>query len=184
MILTIVSFIVLIGIVIFIHEFGHFIVARSLGIKVLKFALGFGPKIVGKQIGDTEYIIAAVPLGGYVKLSGEDPEEELPDEEKAKSFAHQSVWKRLSVVSAGPIFNFFLAVVIFAGISMLDGVPIGTSKIGEVLEDSPAELAGIQSGDEIISISGIPVDRWEKIKDIIQSSQGEKLQIVLNRGGE
>ena len=119
------------GILIFAHEFGHFLVAKYSGVGVLKFSLGFGPKLVGKKIGETEYRISWVPLGGYVKLLGETENEELAEEDKNRSFFKQPVWKRASIVAAGPIFNFLLAIVIFTIVYMA-GVPTLTTYISGV----------------------------------------------------
>src|SRR4030066_1666078 len=97
--------VVFFGFLIFFHEFGHFIFSKLVGVKVLKFSLGFGPKLIGKKIGETEYLISAVPLGGYVKPLGEEPGEELAEEDKPRAFQFQSVWKRALIVLAGPVFN-------------------------------------------------------------------------------
>ena len=111
--ITLISFIILLSILIFVHEFGHFLAARIAGVGVLKFSLGFGPKIIGKKIGETEYVLSWIPLGGFVKLLGESGNEELPPEDEKRSFFKQPVWKRMLIVSAGPLFNFLLAILIF-----------------------------------------------------------------------
>ena len=116
--ITLISFIILLSILIFVHEFGHFIAARIAGVGVLKFSLGFGPKIIGKKIGETEYALSWIPLGGFVKLLGESGDEELPPEDEKRSFFKQPVWKRMLIVLAGPVFNFLLAIVIFAIVFM------------------------------------------------------------------
>ena len=120
--ITLISFIILLSILIFVHEFGHFIAARIAGVGVLKFSLGFGPKIIGKKIGETEYALSWIPLGGFVKLLGESGDEELPPEDEKRSFFKQPVWKRMLIVLAGPVFNFLLAIVIFAIVFMY-GLP-------------------------------------------------------------
>jgi len=181
---TILSFLLVVVVVVVFHEFGHFIVARFFGIKVLRFSIGFGPKIIGKQVGDTEYQIAAVPLGGFVKLSGEDPSEQLPEEEKAQSFSHQTVWKRLAVVTAGPFFSLLLAPLVFAGIFMTVGEQVPTSEVGTVVEDSPADAAGLQTKDKIVSMNGRPIQKWDEIKETVQSSEGEKIKLIVDREGE
>ncbi len=127
---------VLLGILIFVHELGHFIVAKSLGIKILKFSLGFGPKVVGKTYGETEYLLSAFPLGGYVKMLGEEPEEELDEADKHRAYNYQPIWKRFSVVFSGPFFNLCFAVLVFFLVFM-NGVPYLLPEVGEVTAGSP-----------------------------------------------
>ncbi len=181
--ISIISVIILLGILIFAHEFGHFLVAKYSGVGVLKFSLGFGPKLVGKKIGETEYRISWVPLGGYVKLLGETENEELAEEDKNRSFFKQPVWKRASIVAAGPIFNFLLAIVIFTIVYMV-GVPTLTTYISGVAEGSPAFEAGIREGDVIAAIDGKEITRWEEIKESISKSDGSELRITITRGGQ
>ncbi|HEX7535136.1 MAG TPA: RIP metalloprotease RseP [Syntrophales bacterium] len=180
---SIISVIILLGILIFAHEFGHFLVAKYSGVGVLKFSLGFGPKLVGKNIGETEYRISLVPLGGYVKLMGESENEELGEEDEKRSFFKQPVWKRAAIVAAGPIFNFLLAVLIFTIVYMV-GVPTLTTYINGVQEGSPAFDAGIREGDIIAAIDGKEITRWEEIKEIISKSDGREFRITITRGGQ
>src|SRR2546428_448901 len=107
------AFIVALGVLVTFHEFGHFWVARRCGVKVLKFSIGFGPKLVGRQVGETEYVISAIPLGGYVKMLGEDLGDEVSEEDKQRSFAHTPLLRRAAIVAAGPVFNLLLAYLIF-----------------------------------------------------------------------
>ena len=116
------SFLVVLGILIFVHEFGHFIVARQLGVGVTKFSFGFGPKLVGIQRGETEYLISAIPLGGYVKLVGENDGDEVSPEEREKAFYQKPVWVKMAVVAAGPIGNLLFAFLVF-WVVFLGGVP-------------------------------------------------------------
>ena len=109
---SILSFILVLGSLIFVHEFGHFLFARLLGVRVQKFSIGFGPKIIGRKIGDTEYVISAIPLGGFVKMLGENPVDSISEEDKKVSFSHKSVWKKIVIVAAGPIANFVLSIII------------------------------------------------------------------------
>ena len=110
----IVSVVVLLGVLIFIHELGHFLIAKWSGVGVLKFSLGFGPKLIGRVVGETEYVISAFPLGGYVKMFGENPDEQQIDEaDRQGSFAHKSVWQRFCIVLAGPVFNLLFALLLF-----------------------------------------------------------------------
>jgi len=152
----IVPFIVVLGVLIFFHELGHFIVAKYFGVKVLKFSLGFGYKLIGKKIGETEYVISSVPLGGYVKMLGENEDEDDPvppgDEERA--FGNQHVLKRMAIVAAGPIFNMVLALILFFGIYVISGAYVSIPEIGEVTQGSPAEKAGLLKGDVVVSIQG------------------------------
>jgi len=141
-------FIIVLGIMIFFHELGHFLVAKFFNVKVLKFALGFGPKIVGKDVGETEYSIRYVPLGGFVKMLGEDEEDEeipdLPPEEMERAFNRKPPFKRMAIVAAGPVFNLVLALFLFFGIFLIAGNYVMTAEIGEVRPGTPAEMAGMQ----------------------------------------
>ncbi len=181
--ITLISFVVLLGILIFVHELGHFLAARMTGVGVLKFSLGFGPKIFGKKIGETEYVLSWIPLGGYVKLLGESGNEELSPEEEKRSFCKQSVWKRILIVLAGPGFNFLLAVVIFIFV-LIYGLPSLTSEIGEVQKDSAAYEAGMQNGDKIVFINGEKVKFWDDIRAVIAESKDKQIEIVVERKGE
>lgn len=181
--ITLISFVVLLGILIFVHELGHFLAARMAGVGVLKFSLGFGPKIFGKKIGETEYVLSWIPLGGYVKLLGESGNEELSPEEEKRSFCKQSVWKRILIVLAGPGFNFLLAVVIFIFV-LIYGLPSLTSEIGEVQKDSAAYEAGMQNGDKIVFINGEKVKFWDDIRAVIAESKDKQIEIVVERKGE
>lgn len=180
---TIFATIIVLGILVFVHELGHFLLAKKLGVGVLKFSLGFGPKLIGKKIGETLYQIAVFPLGGFVKLIGENPEEEVKEEDRPRSYSHQPVWKRALIVSAGPFFNFFLAAILFSTINLF-GIPYYPSKIGEVSPGLPAEKAGLVKGDLILSIDGKEVSKWEEVSKIIRSSQGRELRMKIKRGVE
>jgi len=177
---TLISFVILLGILIFVHELGHFLAARIGGVGVLKFSLGFGPKIFGKRIGETEYVLSWIPLGGYVKLLGESETEELPPEDEKRSFFKQPTWKRMLIVLAGPVFNFLLAIFIFSVIYM-HGVPNLTPVIGEFSSDSPALEAGMQTGDKIVAINDRKVSYWNEISPIITSSKGTELKVIVQR---
>ena len=174
---------ILLGILVFVHELGHFIVAKSLGIKVLKFSLGFGPKVVGKKYGETEYLLSAFPLGGYVKMLGEEPDEELDEAEKDRAYNYQPLWKRFSVVFSGPLFNLFFAVVIFVLI-FLSGVPVQKPDIGNVTENSPAARAGLMMGDRVLEINGTPVLSWDEIEASVRQDMGRPVSLKIRRGGE
>ncbi len=181
--MQIISAVVLLGVLIFVHELGHFLFAKYLGISVLKFSLGFGPRLIGKKWGETEYQLAAFPLGGFVKMLGEEPGEELSESDKARAFNTQPVWKRMAVVIAGPLFNIIFAAALFSFL-MMTGLPGLTTQIGEVVEDSPAQRAGIQEGDRIIEVDGIAVSRWEEMRDVIHNKPGKELSVSVKRDGQ
>jgi len=178
---NIVSLIIVLGVLIFAHEFGHFIVAKILGVGVEKFSLGFGPRIFGKKIGMTDYRISAIPLGGYVKMVGEAPDSELDESMIALSFSHKSVLKRSLIVLAGPAFNFFLSVAIFFGFFEISGLPIMQPEVGSVQEGMPAYVAGVQAGDRIVAVDGEPVTQWDEMAEIITQRGGSTLEFELLR---
>ena len=181
--ITIISFIILLSVLIFVHELGHFLAARIAGVGVLKFSLGFGPKIIGKKIGETEYVLSWIPLGGFVKLLGESGNEELSPEDEKRSFFKQAIWKRMLIILAGPVFNFLLAIVIFI-IVFVYGVPRITAYVGEISKESSALEAGMMSGDKIITIDGQKIVFWEDIKPIIADGKGKEVEVTVERGAE
>jgi regulator of sigma E protease len=177
-----IGFVILLGVLIFVHEFGHFIVAKIAGIKVLKFSLGFPPTLFKRTWGETEYMLSWIPLGGYVKLLGEDPEqdEEIPPEEKHRAFTSKPLFSRIAVIVAGPLFNYLLAFVLISA-GYLAGWPVLVSEVGKVLDNTPAMAAGIKSGDKIVAIDGQPVWRWDDMRSIIEQSPGRKLNLTVER---
>ena len=175
------AFLVVLGILIFFHEFGHFLIARLFGVGVEKFSLGFGPRLIGKKIGITDYRLSLVPLGGYVKMVGEEPDEDLDAALVPLSFTHKSVLKRFLIVFAGPFFNILLAVLIFFVISWATGILILKPSVGSVKEGSPAFQAGFKKGDLITAIDGAPVETWEEMADRIARSNGKTLEIHVAR---
>jgi regulator of sigma E protease len=177
------SFIVVLGVLIFVHEFGHFIVARKLGVGVTKFSFGFGPKLVGVQRGETEYLISAVPLGGYVKLVGESDSDEVAPDQQARSFSHKPVRVKMAVVAAGPVGNLLFAILVFWMV-FLGGVPSLTTQIGDVVADAPAVRAGIRKGDVVLRVDGVSVRTWEEMAARIRmGTPGKPLQITIRRDG-
>jgi len=178
---TIISFLVVLGVLIFVHELGHFLLAKLTGVGVEKFSLGFGPKIVSKKIGMTEYMISAIPLGGYVKMVGESLDAEIDDTLLPLSFSHKGIIKRSLIVLAGPGFNLLLSVVIFFMFFQISGMPIMEPEVGEVQEGMPAYEGGIRSGDRIVSVDGHAVNRWEEMAAAIKKSQGGALRIEIVR---
>lgn len=180
--MTVISAIILLGIIIFVHELGHFLFAKLTGVKVQKFSLGFGPKLIGKKSGDTEYLISAIPLGGYVKMLGEVPGEELKEEERPFAYNYQPVWKRFVIVFSGPLFNILFAVAIFFFI-FIHGMPILVPEVGSVLSSSPAEKAGLAEGDRIVGIGGEDIAEWDEMTGIIHESPGTQLDFTIERDG-
>jgi regulator of sigma E protease len=188
-----VPFLFVLTIVVFFHELGHFLVARGCGIKVLVFSLGFGPEIFGfNDRHGTRWKISAVPLGGYVKFFGDDNAASTPDSaaiatmteaEKKDSFVHQAVPSRAAVVAAGPLANFVLAVVIFAGVFMVIGKQTATARVDAVQPGSAAETAGFQPGDLVLSIDGDKIESFTDMQRIVSVSSGEPLKIVVERKG-
>ncbi|MFH1217928.1 MAG: RIP metalloprotease RseP [Pseudomonadota bacterium] len=183
---SVLSFIIVLGLLIFVHELGHFLFAKLFGVRVLKFSLGFGPKVYGKQYGDTEYLISAFPLGGYVKMTGENREDQVQDEEQPYSFAHKSIWKRFLIVLAGPAFNLLFAVVVFFSIFAVAGLPVPKSgtEIGAITQHSPAETAGLKAGDIILSINGEKTNDWNDVSRLVRDSAGKELTLAIIREGE
>jgi len=178
--ISIVSVIILLGVLIFVHEFGHFLAAKYSGVGVLKFSLGFGPKLFGWKKGETEYLLSLIPLGGYVKLMGESPDDELSPENDKRSFLKQPVWKRIIIVAAGPLFNIFFAILIFTIIYMT-GVPVLSAKVGGVEKGSVAYQAGIQQDDTILAINGRAISQWDELAEEIGKSKGKPLKFKIER---
>jgi len=179
--MTFLSALILLGILIFVHELGHFLFAKLVNVKVLKFSLGFGPRIFGKKYGETEYLLSAVPLGGYVKMLGEEQGDEISDEEKTRAFNFQSVWKRILIVLSGPVFNILFAALVFALIAVA-GVPVPYPDIGKVSENSPAAKAGLMTGDRVTAINSVSVRSWDEIESAISKNQGRALLFSVKRG--
>ncbi|MDI6777495.1 MAG: RIP metalloprotease RseP [Syntrophales bacterium] len=178
---SILSVIILLSVLIFAHELGHFLAARFLGVGVLKFSLGFGPKLIGKKWGETEYLISLLPLGGYLKLLGESEDDVLSEADEQRSFLKQPVSKRIAIVIAGPLANFLLAILIFTVIYMI-GIPTLTTQVGGVQPEFPAFNAGITEGDKIFAIDGKKITRWEEMAEVVAKSGGKELRITIKRG--
>jgi len=185
MVTSIVAAIVVLGFLIVFHELGHFLVAKRVGVGVLKFSVGFGPKILGRKVGSTEYVISAIPLGGFVKMVGEDPEEELSDADREISFHHKSLAKRTAIVLAGPVANLFFAFLAFSLVFALYGarLPSEVAKVGDVVAEMPAAMAGLQAGDIVKEVDGVVVDKWDRLSELIRASGGKELQLAVLRDG-
>ncbi len=179
--ISILSAIVVLGVLIFVHELGHFIFAKLFGVGVEKFSLGFGPKLVGFKKGGTEYMVSAFPLGGYVKMVGEGDDAEPAEEDKGLSFAEKPPLKRIGIVVAGPVSNIVFAFLVYITLFMV-GVPFPTARIGEVLKDKPAARAGILTNDVITEINGKPVKQWDDFAKTIAEGKGEPVDLKVRRG--
>ncbi len=183
---TILAFLFVLGVLIFVHELGHFVMARRVGVRVLKFSLGFGPRLVGFTRGDTEYVVSAVPLGGYVKMAGENPDD--PRSGRDDEFLSKSKWERFQILIMGPLMNLILAVVVTAGVLMNGAeVPAFQSKppiVGQVTPDSPAARAGIQRGDRIVTVAGRSVDTWEQFLVNVGTRAGRETELGVVRDGK
>ncbi len=177
-----IPFVIVLGLLIFFHELGHFVAAKFFGVRVERFSFGLGPRLIGLKWGETDYRISAFPLGGYVKMVGEGLDEEVSDKEKAFSFSHKSVWKRMVIVFCGPLFNFVFAVVVFCLGFLFIGQVMLTSDIGEVKRDFPAYNAGIRSGDKIIRMDGRPITTWKDLPDIVRKNTGKSIVVDFLRG--
>lgn len=175
--------VVVLGALIFIHELGHHLAAKKLGIGVTCFSLGFGRRLWGFQRGETEYRVSLIPLGGYVKLVGEDPEAGAePPEKPEKSFYLRPVSHRLAVIAAGPLAN-VLAAIVLSWFLHLAGIPVPGTWVGGVLPGSPAAAAGLQAGDHILAIEGKPVQKWGELVETVRESAGRRLTLLVDRSG-
>jgi regulator of sigma E protease len=179
--LSLIYFIIVLSVLVLIHEFGHFIAAKRLGVRVEKFSLGFGSKIASIKKGETEYIISAIPLGGYIKMAGDEPGEALKNEKY--EFLSRSVWDRLQIIFAGPLFNYILAILIFSFIFMF-GSPTLTTEVGELLKDYPAQAAGVKPGDKVMSVDGETVKYWEDMTAIIHKHSASPIKLSIVRAGK
>jgi regulator of sigma E protease len=179
--ITAVATIVVLGVLIFVHELGHFLLAKLYGVRVEAFSLGFPPKLLHKQIGETDYRLSVIPLGGYVKLFGENPKDEVPPELEPVSFSHHSLMHRFMIVMAGPAFNLLFAVLALFVVFTFSGIPYLTTQIGGVKEDSPAAQAGLEKGDRIMAVAGQAVSRWEQLSQIIREIGEHPLTLSVKR---
>lgn len=192
MIVTVLAFIVVLGVIIFVHELGHFIAAKMVGIRVDTFSLGFPPKMISKKIGGTEYVLAWIPLGGYVKMAGmiDESLDDKPLTGAPWEFMSKSFLQKLFVISAGVIMNFLLGIIVFTFLTWYVGVPgdfkAETSQpiVGYVRPDFPAAAAGMQAGDRIVTIAGDSIRTWQDLTGAIHPCVGESLLVQWQRGDE
>lgn len=172
------SFVVLLGVLVFVHELGHFLVAVWNGVRVEVFSLGFGKKIYQYQKGETNYCISLIPLGGYVKMYGEQPGEEIPEDQKKYSFTHKKVSQRLAIVVAGPLMNLLFAFLIFM-IVALTGETYKSPYVGEVAPESYAQSLGFSSGDKIISVNDITMKTWDHFQDFLDTHLDQEVSVKV-----
>ena len=177
----IIAAVIAFSVMIMVHEFGHFLVAKRVGITVHAFAIGFGPRIAGFRAGDTQYAINLLPFGGYVRMAGED----LDDAAGVGSFRTKSVWQRMAVVSAGPAMNLLLALLLLMGTALVVGVPVGVSnRIGQLMPGWPAEEGGLRPGDVIAAINGEAMDSGQEVIDTIHRQPNTDLRLTVERDGQ
>jgi len=185
---TLLAFIFVLGVLIFLHEFGHFIFAKLTGIRVERFSIGFPPRAFGKKIGETDYCFSYIPLGGYCKMSGmiDESLQDTKIEGKPWEFMSKPAYVKALVIGAGPLMNFLLAIFVFAAATFFIGERVlnQTSTIGEVIVESPAERAGLLAGDRITAIEDTPIEQWKDMTSIIYNNPETSLRFELMRNGE
>lgn len=191
---TLLSFFVVITTIVFVHEFGHYFVARLCGVKIVAFSIGFGKELWGRTTkAGTRWKIAVLPLGGYVKMYGDASEASTADnealahmteEEKKLTFHYKPLWQKALIVAAGPFANFILTIVILTWFILTVGLPSADPIVGEVMKDTPAEAAGLQAEDRVVSINGDAVKRFNDIPQMIATNLGTPVKLVIDRGGE
>ena len=175
--MTIIAAILLFGVIVFVHELGHFLLAKRAGIRIHEFAVGMGPKLFSTKKGETLYSLRLLPLGGYCAMEGEDGESSDP-----RSFGQKSLLQRASVLFAGPFFNIVFAVILLIPVFLYMGAPSTT--LGQIIPDSPAQAIGLQVNDKIVNINGNEINSWEDIVSNLHSSEGEEVQISVERDGD
>ncbi len=183
-------FLLVLGVLVAFHELGHFLAARWVGVRVLKYSIGFGPKLLGRQVGETEYLLSAIPLGGYVKLFGEEESEATTPEEQARSFMHQKLGGKMLIVAAGPGFNFILSYIIFT-VWLSTGVPLFVPSFHDLTPDvealkpgSPADLAGLKVNDRILRVNDKDISTRSELQDAVAKSGGGALTLDVRRAGQ
>src|SRR3989339_723054 len=176
-------FIIVIGVLVFVHEMGHFLAAKKFGVRVEAFSIGFGPALLKKRIGETEYRLSLVPLGGYVKMFGEDSNFICSEEEIAVSFVYQKLWKKFIIVAMGVTFDFLLAIVIFSGLNMTSERQVFYPIVVEFTENSPAKDVGMQIGDRILKINDNNISTFNDIRLELHSAKGD-IDVLVERNKE
>ncbi len=180
------AFIFVLGVLIFVHELGHFLMARRIGVRVLTFSLGFGPKLLSFKRGDTEYCVSAIPLGGYVKMAGETVEDTRTG--ASDEFLSKTKWQRFQVLVMGPIMNLVLAVLVMAGVlyqgALFPAYEDAPVVVGSFIPNSAAEAAGLQIGDRVISVDGRDAPNWKTFNILIATRTGRPARLTIDRGGQ
>ncbi len=175
-------FFLLLGILIFVHELGHFLVAKFFGVRVETFSLGFGKKILKYKKGDTTYCVSVIPLGGYVKMFGDDPTKEISEPEKAYSFLHKPLFPRFAIVLAGPLMNLFFAVFLFAWLGAV-GEPVPGTTLGDIETGTTAYAAGFRSGDTVVKVDGATYAQWKPVKEYIETHPNQAVAFEVRHQG-
>ncbi len=179
----VIPFIVVLGLLIFFHELGHFLAAKFFGVRVIRFSFGLGPRLVGLRVGETDYCLSAFPLGGFVKMVGEGTDDEVAPGEEARSFANKPVWQRMVIVFCGPLFNFLFALAVFTLVLAAMGQMDLTNEIGEIKPGYPAAQAGLRAGDKIVQIGNSPVTRWKELPEIVRRYPDQSVPLIYEREG-
>ncbi|HIX83730.1 MAG TPA: RIP metalloprotease RseP [Candidatus Megamonas gallistercoris] len=184
MLISTIAIVFVFGLLVLVHEFGHFITAKKTGMRVDEFAIGFGPKIWSRQKGETVYSIRSIPLGGFNRIAG--MEKGMDEDAGDRAYWARPVWARMIVILAGSVMNFILPFLIFAGIFFFNGIqtPINEPVLGQVMEGEAASQAGLKMGDKIISINGEPVDSWTNFVEKVQGEDGKVLSVEFVRDNE
>ncbi len=177
------AFPLLLGVLITVHELGHFLVAKACGVRVLQFSIGFGPRLLGFTRGDTEYRIGILPLGGYVRMYGDDPTQEVPPEERRRSFLDQPYFKQIAISVAGPLANLILPVALFFAMNVgtrTETLPV----VGNALAGEPAEAAGLAPGDRIVAVDGTPISYFPELVDYVEPRGGVAIRMTVEKNGK
>ena len=177
---TLLSFALVISVVVFFHELGHLLVGKAVGVKAIRFSIGFGPRLFGFTAGETEYRVSLLPLGGYVKFAGDNPYEEVAPQDRGRGFLEQPPWKKGVIAFAGPAANFALAVALYFVVFAAPHQDLA-AKVGYVKPQSPAAQAGLRSGDRIVRIDGEPVEGWSALQEKIRAHAGQPLTMEVER---
>lgn len=190
---TLIPFVLVLTVVVFVHEMGHYLVGRWCGIGVKAFSIGFGPELIGYTAkSGTRWKLSAIPLGGYVKFAGDENVSSSPngvdvsalsDEERKVAFHTQPVWKRAATVVAGPLFNILLTIAILSVFFSIYGRTVADPLVGEVVPDSPAAVAGFQAGDRLVSVDGSPIKSFADVQRIVTGRSGDELKFIVDRNG-
>lgn len=175
------AFIVLIGVLITVHELGHFIVAKLAGVRVLTFSIGFGPRLIGFRRGETDYRLSLFPLGGYVRMYGDDLSEDVPPEERHRAFLHKPFLPKSAIAAAGPVANLLLPIALFF-VLFVGSERVPDAVVGTVLPGEPADTAGLRPGDRVRAVDGVAMSQFGDIADIVEQKPGVPLVLTVERG--